>query len=134
MRIRTIDNFLDVDQKLFALSVIEDRAIPSVIDGFKPVQRKIIYMANKIWKTGSEKPMKVFQLGGQVSSLALYEHGDASMNSSIISMNQTFKNNLPLLDRNTCNYILDFFEFFGDNLDILLYWLESIFYHNHLMM
>lgn len=98
MRIRTIDNFLDVDQKLFALSVIEDRAIPSVIDGFKPVQRKIIYMANKIWKTGSEKSMKVFQLGGQVSSLALYEHGDASMNSSIISMNQTFKNNLPLLD------------------------------------
>ena len=85
MRLRTIDNFLDVDQKLFALSVIEDRAIPSVIDGFKPVQRKIIYIADKLWKSGNEKPMKVFQLGGQVSSFALYEHGDASMNSAIIS-------------------------------------------------
>ena len=40
IRLRTIDNFLDVDQKQFAMSVIEDRAIPSVIDGFKPVQRK----------------------------------------------------------------------------------------------
>lgn len=98
MRLRTIDNFLDVDQKLFALSVIEDRAIPSVIDGFKPVQRKIVYIADKLWKSGNEKPMKVFQLGGQVSSFALYEHGDASMNSAIISMNQIFKNNLPLLD------------------------------------
>ena len=98
MRLRTIDNFLDVDQRNFALSVIEDRAIPSVIDGFKPVQRKIVYIANKIWKDGSGKPMKVFQLGGQVSSLAMYAHGDASMNGAITSMGQTFKNNLPLLD------------------------------------
>lgn len=98
MRLRTIDNFLDVDQRQFAESVIADRAIPSVVDGFKPVQRKIIYVANKLWKSGKEKPMKVFQLGGQVSSLALYVHGDTSMNNAIISMNQTFKNNLPLLE------------------------------------
>lgn len=98
MRLRTIDNFLDVDQKQFAMSVIEDRAIPSVVDGFKPVQRKIIYVANKLWKTGNEKPMKVFQLGGQVSSLALYAHGDASMNGAITAIGQAFKNNLPLLE------------------------------------
>lgn len=98
MRFRTIDNFLDVDQRLFALSVIEDRAIPSAVDGFKPVQRKIMHIADRIWKTGKEKFMKAYQLGGQVSSLALYEHGDASMNSAIISMNQDFKNNLPLLE------------------------------------
>lgn len=98
MRLRTIDNFLDVDQRAFALSVIEDRAIPSVIDGLKPVQRKIVHIANRIWKGGSGKPMKVFQLGGQVSSLAMYAHGDASMNGAITSMAQTFKNNLPLLE------------------------------------
>ncbi len=98
IRLRTIDNFLDVDQKQFAMSVIEDRAIPSVIDGFKPVQRKIIYVANRLWKTGREKPMKVFQLGGQVSSLALYAHGDSSMNGAITAMGQSFKNNLPLLE------------------------------------
>lgn len=95
---RTIDNFLDVDQRQFALSIVENRAIPSCIDGFKPVQRKIIYIANKLWKTGNEKPMKVFQLGGQVSSLALYAHGDMSMNSAITAMGQDFKNSLPLLE------------------------------------
>lgn len=98
MRIRTIDNFLDVDQRQFAESVVENRAIPSCIDGFKPVQRKIIYIANKIWKTGNEKPMKVFQLGGHVSSQAMYAHGDASLNQAISLMGTTYKNSLPLLE------------------------------------
>lgn len=98
MRTRTIDNFLDVDQRQFAESVVEDRAIPSCIDGFKPVQRKIIYIANKIWKTGNEKPMKVFQLGGHVSSQAMYAHGDASLNKAISLMGTTYKNSLPLLE------------------------------------
>ncbi len=98
MRLRTIDNFLDVDQRQFAESVVEDRAIPSCIDGFKPVQRKIIYIANKIWKSGSEKPMKVFQLSGHVSSLAMYAHGDASLNKAISLMGTTYKNSLPLLE------------------------------------
>ena len=98
MRLRTIDNFLDVDQRLFAKSVVEDRAIPSCIDGLKPVQRKIIFVANKMWRSGSEKPMKVYQLGGQVSSIALYAHGDKSMNDAITFMGQSFKNNMPLLE------------------------------------
>lgn len=98
MRLRTIDNFLDVDQRQFAESVVEDRAIPSCIDGFKPVQRKIIYIANKIWKNGNEKPMKVFQLSGHVSSLAMYAHGDASLNKAISLMGTTYKNSLPLLE------------------------------------
>lgn len=96
-RLRTIDDFLDNEQREFAMSIIENRAIPSVIDGFKPVQRKIMHIASRLWANGG-KPMKVYQLGGQVSSLAMYVHGDASMNGSIIAMNQTFKNNLPLLD------------------------------------
>lgn len=98
MILRTIDNFLDVDQRQFAESVVEDRAIPSCIDGFKPVQRKIIYIANKIWKNGNEKPMKVFQLSGHVSSLAMYAHGDASLNKAISLMGTTYKNSLPLLE------------------------------------
>lgn len=98
MILRTIDNFLDVDQRQFAQSVVEDRAIPSCIDGLKPVQRKIVYIANKLWKNGNEKPMKVFQLGGHVSSLALYAHGDASLNKAISLMGTTYKNSLPLLE------------------------------------
>lgn len=78
--------------------VIEGRAIPSVIDGFKPTQRKIIHVSSQIWKTGTEKALKVFQLGGKVASDAFYHHGNASLENSIITMAQKFKNNAPLLE------------------------------------
>lgn len=96
-RTKTITEFLDTDYKEYSMSVITERAIPSVIDSFKPVQRKIIDMANEIWKTGSEKSMKVFQLCGQTCAKKLYVHGDQSCNGAIINMCQGFKNNLVML-------------------------------------
>lgn len=73
---KTITEFLSNEYKEFSLYVIENRAIPSVIDGLKPSQRKIIHICNQIWKTGSEKPLKVFQLSGAVANQAFYHHGD----------------------------------------------------------
>lgn len=95
---KTISEFLSQEYKDFSLYTIENRAIPSVIDGFKPTHRKIIHISNKIWKTGTEKPLKVFQLGGKVASDAFYHHGNSSLESAIITMAQSFKNNLPLLE------------------------------------
>ena len=96
-RTKTITEFLDTDYKEYSMSVITERAIPSVIDSFKPVQRKIIDMANEIWKTGNEKSMKVFQLCGQTCAKKLYVHGDQSCNGAIINMCQGYKNNLSVL-------------------------------------
>ena len=96
--IRLVSDFLDNEYKGFAFEVVENRAIPSVIDGFKPTARKIVYVANNIWKTGSEKSMKLFQLSGRVASESFYHHGDASLNSTETGMCQTFKNNLCLFD------------------------------------
>lgn len=95
---KSISNFLSDEYKEFAMYVIEGRAIPSVIDGFKPTQRKIIHIANSIWKTGNEKTLKVFQLSGKVASDCFYHHGDASLSNAIITMAQRFKNNAPLLE------------------------------------
>ena len=97
-RTKTITDFLNTDYKDYSMSVITERAIPSVIDSFKPVQRKIIDMANDIWKTGNEKSMKVFQLCGQTCAKKLYVHGDSSCNGAIITMCQGFKNNLAVLE------------------------------------
>ena len=94
----TISEYLDSKYLEYGMYTLEERAIPSVIDGFKPTQRKIIYVADKIWKSGSEKPLKVFQLGGKIASDANYHHGDASVNGAIIGMAQKFKNTLPVLD------------------------------------
>ena len=95
---KTVTEYLDQDYGNYAQYVIEHRAIPSVIDGFKPTQRKIIYIASKVWKGSSDKPLKIFQLGGKVASDANYHHGDASLSSAIIAMAQSFKNSMPLLD------------------------------------
>ena len=95
---KTISEFLSNEYKEFAMYVIEGRAIPSVIDGFKPTQRKIIHIANQIWRTGNEKTLKVFQLSGKVASDCFYHHGDASLSNAIITMAQKFKNNAPLLE------------------------------------
>jgi len=76
MEQKSISEFLSNEYKEFALYVIENRAIPSVIDGLKPSHRKVIHIASKIWKTGNEKVLKVFQLTGKVASDAFYHHGD----------------------------------------------------------
>ena len=95
---KTITEFLSDEYKEFAMYSIEGRAMPSVIDGFKPTQRKIIHISSQIWKTGSEKTKKVFQLAGVVADQAYYHHGNASLENAIITMAQKFKNNAPLLE------------------------------------
>jgi DNA topoisomerase-2 len=95
---KSISEYLDQDYALYGMYTLENRAIPSVIDGFKPTQRKIIFISDKVWKNGNEKPLKIFQLGGKVAADAHYHHGDGSLNSAIIGMAQSFKNSLPLLE------------------------------------
>lgn len=92
--VRKVDDFFDNEYKGYAVYTIENRAIPSVIDGFKPSQRKIAYAANRLWKTGNEKPMKVFQLGGQAAAISFFHHG--SLDGTIIGMTQEFKNSMPI--------------------------------------
>ena len=76
MKNKSLTEFLSEEYKEFAIYSIENRAIASIIDGFKPTQRKIIHISNKTWKNGSEKTLKVFQLAGKVASDAFYHHGD----------------------------------------------------------
>jgi DNA topoisomerase-2 len=97
MQEKTITEFLDQDYREFANYVVESRAIPSVIDGFKPTQRKIIHISNTAFKTGTEKAMKIFQLSGRIAADAFYHHGSKSLEDAIITMAQRFKNNAPLL-------------------------------------
>ena len=98
MKTRTITDFLNNDVKEYAVDIIENRCIPSVIDSFKPSQRKVVYVADKIWKTGNEKPIKVFQLTGTTAMESYYHHGNSSMDALITNMGQTFRNNLPILE------------------------------------
>ncbi len=98
MKEKTISEFLSDEYKEFAMYTIESRAIASFIDGLKSSSRKVIQASTDVWKTGSEKTLKVFQLSGYVANKMYYHHGDSSLNSTIINLAQKFKNNVPLLE------------------------------------
>jgi DNA topoisomerase-2 len=93
---RKVEDFFANEYLNYAKYVVENRAIPSVIDGFKPTQRKVAHVANGVWKTGNEKPLKVFQLAGTVAANAYYHHGNASLEGAIVGMAQDFKSSMPI--------------------------------------
>lgn len=72
------------------------RAIPSLMDGLKPGQRKILFSCFKRNLTGE---LKVAQLAGYVAEHSAYHHGEASLCSTIVNMAQDFlnSNNINLL-------------------------------------
>lgn len=111
MEQKTITDFLSDDYKEFSLYTIEHRAIPSCIDGFKPSQRKVIHVSSDIWKNGSEKPLKVFQLAGKVASDAFYHHGNCLDGDTLI-----------LLENGSFVKISDWYNKFSDsNLEVVSY-------------
>ncbi|CAC5368042.1 TOP2 [Mytilus coruscus] len=73
-----------------------ERSIPSLVDGLKPGQRKVIFTC---LKRNLIKELKVAQLAGSVAEQSSYHHGEQSLMSTIINLAQTFvgSNNLNLL-------------------------------------
>lgn len=73
-----------------------ERSIPSVCDGLKRSQRKILFCC---LKRRLVKEIKVAQLSGYVSEHGAYHHGEASLQDAIVGMAQTFmgSNNINLL-------------------------------------
>lgn len=88
----SITELLNTDYKEYALYVVNNRAIPSLTDGFKTVQRKIMYTA--ISEVGN-KTIKVAALGGFAMAKTHYAHGEAALQDSIVTMVQGFKQSLP---------------------------------------
>jgi len=88
-------DFIDRDLILFSRYDVE-RSIPSVVDGLKPSQRKILFSA---FKRNLTQEIKVAQFAGYVSEHAAYHHGETSLQGAIVSMAQDFvgSNNVNLL-------------------------------------
>jgi len=72
------------------------RSIPSVMDGFKPSQRKVLFGC---FKRNLRSDAKVAQLVGYIGEHASYHHGETSLAGTIISLAQDFvgSNNINLL-------------------------------------
>ncbi|CAG8574232.1 177_t:CDS:10 [Acaulospora morrowiae] len=92
----TVSNF--INQELILFSMADNvRSIPSVLDGLKPGQRKVLFCC---FKRNLTKEIKVIQLAGYVSEHSAYHHGEASLHSTIVTMANNFigSNNVNLLE------------------------------------
>ncbi|KAA8571861.1 hypothetical protein EYC84_001818 [Monilinia fructicola] len=92
----TYDNFINKELILFSMAD-NLRSIPSVIDGLKPGQRKVMYAC---FKRNLTNDMKVVELAGYVSQVSAYHHGEASMQMTIVGLAQNFvgSNNVNCLE------------------------------------
>lgn len=99
MKSKTISDFLNEENRDYALYVLTKRAIPSIVDGLKTSQRKVLGASKKLWTTGiNEKTKKIYQLAGIVADSMAFHHSNDSMENTIIGMGQDFKNNLSFFN------------------------------------
>lgn len=83
---------INEDSREFALYTLNNRAIPTVTDGLKPVQRIILWLIRNAPKN------KTFALVGKVMESKLYVHGDASVDDAIGKLAAPYNNNIPLVE------------------------------------
>mgnify|MGYP001439654784 CR=1 FL=1 len=77
--------------------IIQDRAIPDVRDGLKPVQRRILYAMYEAGNTPDKPYRKAAKTVGDVMG-NYHPHGDSSIYEGMVRMAQPWKMGHPLID------------------------------------
>ena len=86
--------------------IIQDRAIPDVRDGLKPVQRRIIFSMYKEKNTYDKPYRKSAKTVGDVIG-NYHPHGDTSIYDAMVRMSQDWKLRLPYIDMHGNNGSID---------------------------
>ena len=91
----TYQDFVNKELVLFS-NLDNERSIPSVMDGLKPGQRKVIFTC---FVRNDKREVKVAQLAGSVAERSAYHHGEVSLQATIVNLAQDFvgSNNINLL-------------------------------------
>ena len=86
--------------------IIQDRAIPDVRDGLKPVQRRILYSMYKEKNTSDKPYRKSARSVGDIMG-KFHPHGDSSIYDAMVRLSQWWKNNTPFIDMHGNNGSID---------------------------
>ena len=86
--------------------IIQDRAIPDVRDGLKPVQRRILFSMYKEKNTYDKPYKKSARAVGDVMG-KYHPHGDSSIYDAIVRMSQSWKMREPFVDMQGNNGSID---------------------------
>ena len=86
--------------------IIQERALPDVRDGLKPVQRRILFAMYKIGLFSNKPYKKSARIVGDVIG-KYHPHGDTAVYEALVRMSQDFKMILPLVDMHGNNGSID---------------------------
>lgn len=86
--------------------IIQDRALPDIRDGLKPVQRRILYAMYRDKNTDQNAYRKSAKTVGNVIG-NYHPHGDTSVYDAMVRMSQDWKNRAPLIDMHGNNGSMD---------------------------
>jgi len=86
--------------------IIQDRALPDVRDGLKPVQRRILYAMHVYGNTYQKNFRKSAKTVGNVIG-NYHPHGDSSVYEAMVRLSQDWKMNLPLVQMHGNNGSID---------------------------
>ena len=90
----------------YAKTIIQDRALPDVRDGLKPVQRRILYTMYQGKNTYDKPYRKSAKTVGDVMG-QYHPHGDSSIYEAMVRMSQWWKQNTPYIDMHGNNGSMD---------------------------
>ncbi len=86
--------------------IIQERALPDIRDGLKPVQRRILFAMNEDGNTYQHAYRKSAKAVGNVMG-NYHPHGDSSIYDALVRMSQNWKMREPLIDMNGNNGSID---------------------------
>ena len=86
--------------------IIQDRALPDIRDGLKPVQRRILYSMNKDGNTFDKSYRKSAKSVGNIMG-NFHPHGDSSIYDAMVRMSQDWKNREILVEMHGNNGSMD---------------------------
>src|SRR5579863_8297883 len=81
----------------YSMYVILDRALPSLSDGLKPVQRRIVYAMSELGLSAANKAKKSARTVGDVLG-KFHPHGDSACYEAMVLMAQSFSYRYPIVD------------------------------------
>lgn len=91
---RPLEDVIDTEYRSYAMYTLENRAIPSVIDGLKPTSRKVLYAMLNEHKGAKTKIADL----GSISKYN-YHHGEGSAMGAAITLAASYSNNVPIFNQ-----------------------------------
>ncbi|MEG0290916.1 MAG: DNA gyrase subunit A, partial [Erysipelotrichaceae bacterium] len=104
--IQSLDDIMGDRFGKYSKYIIQDRALPDVRDGLKPVQRRILYAMYKEGNTHTKPYRKSAKTVGNVIG-NYHPHGDSSVYDAMVRLSQEWKMRIPLVDMQGNNGSID---------------------------